>query len=246
MRIAHLSDLHIDSKADVIYGVSPKENLSRAVSLLKKIPDIDVGIVTGDITNDGEYESLVKADELLSPLGFPIYVLAGNHDNVEIVKRLADPIRKMQAKGSFNIGSCHFLMLNSVWKDETKGNKSRGLLSFDELDRIRSFAGCHEPVILAMHHPVIETGSWLDKRLLSNREQLLGIIKNYPNIKLVLCGHNHYPEQIQIGQCLFCTAPSVSTSYSPYRKPFEEGYTPGFNIIDFYSDLISVKTHYLY
>ena len=103
MRIAHLSDLHIDSKADVIYGVSPKENLSRAVSLLKKIPDIDVGIVTGDITNDGEYESLVKADELLSPLGFPIYVLAGNHDNVEIVKRLADPIRKMQAKGSFKM-----------------------------------------------------------------------------------------------------------------------------------------------
>ena len=49
-----MSDLHIDSKADVIYGVSPKENLSRAVSLLKKIPDIDVGIVTGDITNDGE------------------------------------------------------------------------------------------------------------------------------------------------------------------------------------------------
>ena len=61
MRIAHLSDLHIDSQADVIYGVNPIDNLERAVSMLEKIQDIDAGIITGDISNDGEDDSLMKA-----------------------------------------------------------------------------------------------------------------------------------------------------------------------------------------
>lgn len=60
MRIAHLSDLHIDSQADVIYGVNPIDNLERAVSMLEKIQDIDAGIITGDISNDGEYDSLMN------------------------------------------------------------------------------------------------------------------------------------------------------------------------------------------
>lgn len=76
--------------------------------------------------------------------------------------------------------------------------------------------------------------------MLSNRNQLKAIVKKFPNIKLVFCGHNHSPAEEQIGQCLFCTAPVVSTSFSPARKAFEEVYSPGINIIDYNSDTISL------
>lgn len=97
MRIAHLSDLHIDSQADVIYGVNPIDNLERAVSMLEKIQDIDAGIITGDNSNDGEDDSLMKADKILSSLNFPIYILAGNHDNVERMHNLSPYFKKMLA-----------------------------------------------------------------------------------------------------------------------------------------------------
>lgn len=238
MRIAHLSDLHIDSKADVIYGVNPIDNLERTVSMLEKIQDIDARIITGDISNDGENDSLMKADKILSSLNFPIYILAGNHDNVERMHNLSPYFKKMLVKDTFKIDEYLFIMLDSVWKDG--GNKSSGLLPSEELNRIQSAKNYQGIITLALHHAAIETGSWLDKRMLSNRNQLKDIVKKFPNIKLVLCGHNHSPAEEQIGQCLFCTAPAVSTSFSPARKAFEEVYSPGINIIDYNSDTISL------
>ena len=67
MKIAHLSDLHICSAPDaIIYGVNPYEHLKRAVSVLKERHDIDLGIITGDISNDGSKRSYEIADEVSS------------------------------------------------------------------------------------------------------------------------------------------------------------------------------------
>ena len=86
MKIAHLSDLHICSAPDaIIYGVNPYEHLRRAVSVLKERHDIDLGIITGDISNNGSKRSYEIADEVLSGVDFPIFVLNGNHDDAKVL-----------------------------------------------------------------------------------------------------------------------------------------------------------------
>lgn len=79
MRLLHLSDLHLCSSPDaVIYGVNPYDNLMRAIRKIQNISDIDLCVITGDISNDGSKESYELADQSLSPLPFPVYVTNGN------------------------------------------------------------------------------------------------------------------------------------------------------------------------
>jgi Icc protein len=233
MKVAHLSDLHICTAPDtIIYGVNPYEHLKRAVSVLKERHDIDLGIITGDISNDGSKRSYEIADEILSGLSFPIFVLNGNHDNADVL--LMEHYSKMEYAPSFTFDGVQFISLNTVAISEDGTNRSRGVLSENEFARLAdSIANCTMPIVVLMHHPATLTGSWMDRRILENRERFIDCVTSSDKVIAVLSGHNHYATYEQIKGCLFSTAPSVGTSFGICLKPFEEANTPGISIISF-------------
>lgn len=231
MRIAHLSDLHICSASDtVIYGVNPYEHLKRAISVLKTRNDIDLGVITGDISNDGSKQSYQIADKALSELNFPIYVLNGNHDNAGVL--IMEHYSKMKYAPSFTYGGVQFISLNTVAIAEYGTNRSRGILSEGEFGRLTdSIAKSTKPIVVLMHHPATLTGSWMDRRILESRERFIDCVTSSGKVIAVLSGHNHNATHEQIKGCLFSTAPSVSTSFGVNLKPFEEANTPGLCIV---------------
>lgn len=241
MRIAHLSDLHIDSSKDEIYGVKPYENLLRAISLLESYKDIDFAVITGDISNDGCRSSCLLADKALAHLRFPVYIINGNHDNAQDIFETA--FSKFKYEPIFCREEIDFISVNTVAIAEDGTNRSRGVLSEQDLDRIKSIlaAGERKKIVL-MHHPATETGSWLDKRILENRRAFKNCISSSDRVIAVLSGHNHYATSERIGNCLFCTAPSISTSFDKNLKPFEEAHHPGFNVLSINNGICSVKT----
>lgn len=231
MRILHLSDLHICSSADaIIHGVNPYENLQRAINKIKAIEqEIDLCVITGDISNDGTEESYELADMALSILPFPIYVTNGNHDSYRNLIRHSH--KKLRFQRQVTIHGIDFLFLNSVGIADDGSNRSRGSLSNDELKQVMITLGQNHPTIILMHHPAIETGSWLDRRILENRQSFINIVASSHKVIAVLSGHNHYSSNKAIGSCLYCTASSISTSFDKSLEPFEEAFNPGFNIL---------------
>lgn len=230
MRIAHLSDLHIDSSKDEIYGVNPYGNLLKAILLLESYKGIDLAVITGDISNDGCQTSLLRADRAFARLRFPVFIINGNHDNAQ--ELFESNFLKLRYEPQFNQGEIDFISVNTVAIADDGTNRSRGLLPEWELDRIKRFVAEGErKKIILMHHPAIETGSWLDRRILENRQLFINTLSTSDKVIAVLSGHNHYATNERIGNCLYCTAPSVSTSFNKDLAPFEEAFQPGFNIL---------------
>ena len=231
MRLLHLSDLHLCSSTDaIIYGINPFDNLQKAIGNIRAFKDtIDFCVITGDISNDGSKESYELADTALSLLPFPVYVTNGNHDDYHNL--IDTKHRKLTFCPWVTRQGINFLFLNSVANAEDGTNRSKGLLS-DK--RVKDQ---NNPTIILMHHPVLTTGSWMDRRILINRDDFLSVVASIPQVVAVLSGHNHRSFKNRIGTCLFSTSPSISTSYSDQLRPYEEAFSPGFDLLTIEADI---------
>lgn len=231
MRFLHLSDLHLCSSPDaIIYGVNPYENLQIAIGKIEAIED-DIGlcVITGDISNDGSEESYELADKALSVLPFPVYVTNGNHDDYHNL--MEQRHGKLIFAPRITLQGVDFLFLNSVAIAGDGRNRSKGLLSDKELELVKSIKEQKNPTIILMHHPVLTTDSWMDRRILINCKEFMSVVSSIPQIVAVLSGHNHSTFKKKIGSCLYSTSPSVSTTYNNHLRPYEEANSPGFDIL---------------
>ena len=147
MRFAHISDLHIDSSKQVIYGVNPCKNLEKALAILSGLEDLGAVILSGDISNDGKEASYLLADAMLSELSVPVYCVMGNHDNRVVVKRLLEEnkLTTMHFVKETVLAGYKFLFLNTVKEVSPGENMSRGFISREDIERVdldaRLFSG---------------------------------------------------------------------------------------------------------
>ena len=245
MRFAHISDLHIDSCKQVIYGVNPCKNLEKALAILSGLEDLGAVILSGDISNDGKEASYLLADAMLSELSVPVYCVMGNHDNRVVVERLLEEnkLTTMHFVKETVLAGYKFLFLNTVKEVSPGENMSRGFISREDIERVdldaRLFSG---NCILVMHHPAFEVGGWMDARILMNREEFKSMVSGHPNIVAVLAGHNHCPSELTVAGCYYSIAPSVSTSFDSRGDRFQEIYRPAFDVYTIMGKSLSKDT----
>lgn len=228
-----MSDLHIDSGTQVIYGVNPCKNLEKALVVLSGMDDLDAVILSGDISNDGMEASYLQADAMLSGLSVPVYCVLGNHDNRLVVERLLEErkLKSLRFEKDVVLAGYKILFLNSVKEESPGENMSRGFVSREDLERIDREASLFPGnIILVMHHPAIEVGGWMDARILMNRVEFKSMVIRHPNIVAVLAGHNHCPSELTVNGCLYSIAPSVSTTFDFRGTRFQEIFRPAFDV----------------
>ena len=201
MKIVHVSDIHLTStKEENLYGVNPYQNLARIVNEISMLKSIDCIVITGDIAHNGEYESYLFVDELFREINIPIYWLQGNHDYSEVMLQVTNQI-KIKSDKSFIINKTKFVLLQSVMKDEDdlSKNKARGYLFDYEMKflerelREDNFEDC----VVALHHSPVLSNSWMDKRILDNRKEFISVLEQFPKVKLVLYGHQHFAQKTE-------------------------------------------------
>lgn len=122
----------------------------------------------------------------------------------------------------------NLLLLNS-----TIPGMSRGLLPEDSMSWIEERLRTSEsPTIIAFHHPAIEPGGWLSRKLLENREEFVKLVSKYSIVKLVLYGHIHYEIQHKVNGIIFNAAPSVGFAFDKELPKFQiANGQEGFNLI---------------
>src|SRR5690606_2785328 len=67
------------------------------------------------------------------------------------------------------------------------------------------------PTIIAMHHPPFTTGiGHMDRQGLAAPEKLARIVRRFPNVERIICGHLHRDIQTRFAGTIAGTCPSVA------------------------------------
>ena len=235
MRIVHMSDLHLTKDGAPIWETNTMEHFNLSIDIIRGMKDIDAIVVTGDISNDGSEWTYRYADRLFSSLGIPTYCCPGNHDSLKMMLDEYKPSFYQVLPHSCIIEGWKLVMLNSVVPadDNPDQNKSRGFLSGESLNYVQQELEEGLPTIIALHHPPLEPGGWLNRRLLENRDIFNQTIQSYPNTRLVIYGHIHYFTEVQQGHTRYSSSTSVGFAFDKDLPKFQiaDG-LEGFSIIE--------------
>ncbi|MHA7985035.1 metallophosphoesterase [Rathayibacter sp. CAU 1779] len=227
VRIAHLSDTHIDGSRDHTH------RLERVVAEVIALGDIDLVLVTGDIADHGspaEYDQFfgVCAD-------LPLAVVPGNHD----ARAALTTHVRADADGFLNtvvdLDGLTVIGLDSLIPGEVAGELSESTIAFAR----RALDAASGLAVIALHHPPVPIGErFMDENGLRNPEALADLVGNDEKVVGVLTGHVHAALATTFAGRPLLGAPGVSTTLRPGRTPdpFDDTATPGLAIHTIRSD----------
>jgi 3',5'-cyclic AMP phosphodiesterase CpdA len=241
--LVQLTDLHIREPGRLAYGrIDTAPYLDRAVQSVLRLPQRpDAVVITGDLSDFGraaEYEHLAR---LLAPLPMPIYLMPGNHDDRDQLRR-SFPDHAYLAPGvgtagfvqySVRVGALRLLTLDTCVPGESHGALCEERLGWleQQLDASRG-----EPVVIAMHHPPFQTliGHMDEIGLLQGAEALEALVAQHRNVERVICGHLHRAIDVRFGGTIASTSPApahqVCLDLSPDAPSAWTLEPPGFRI----------------
>jgi len=239
--LAQLTDLHIREPGHLAYGrLDTAPYLQAAVRSIQALPQRPQAVVlTGDLTDFGREAEYAHLARLLAPLSMPTYLLPGNHDDRDSLRRsfpdhayLGDD-EFIQYRVPFDANGLSLLALDTVEAGASHGRLCPKRLAWlaDMLDRHRG-----EPTIIAMHHPPFQTHiGHMDRiGLLEGAPALAEILAGHPAVERVICGHLHRTIFSRVAGALASTAPSpahqVCLDLSPDAEPAWILEPPGFHL----------------
>ncbi len=251
MRIAHVTDIHVESVPSVfecfnkralgevnlhVLGRASHFSGAAARGLVTRVGELapDVVLCTGDLTAVATEAEFVLAREVLAPLTtrFPFRVIPGNHDvyTGESVGRFARHFGKFSAvteawPAVWRHGDMDVVAIDVCHPDWA----SRGRIDAEQLskldERLGSGAG---PVWLMVHYPIRDRrgapyGPWT--RACSNAAEIEAVLARHPRVGVVLHGHEHHGYRTSVG-----SAVSLNPGAGGYAFLPEQGRTAHFNV----------------
>jgi 3',5'-cyclic-AMP phosphodiesterase len=207
--LLQLSDPHIGATwADG----DPVARLAATVESVRRLPDRpDAVLMSGDLADnaaDSEYE-LVR--DLLAPLDAPLYVLPGNHDDRDALRRHFDLPGLMGTPVQYAVD---FGPLRLVVVDSTRPGEDRGELDADRLAWLDAELAVapDQVTLIAMHHPPIWTGipAWDEIGIpMADRIALGEVLARHPQVRRLVAGHVHRTIAAELAGRAVLTVPST-------------------------------------
>jgi len=236
IRILQISDCHISSNLKQQWcDRYPQQTLSKIVNYINDHePNKDAVIATGDLSHDSSKESYTVLSKYFSSIKKPVYALAGNHDDPEIMKLLLNK-EKISTSSHFVYGNWLIIMLNTHAPKAEHGN-----LCEQQLALIETLLQQHQEkyILIAMHHPPITIDcAWIDKINLLNSQEFITRIARYKNIKAIVFGHVHQDTETTLNGIQYLSCPSTCHQYKPNSNEFAfDDIAPGYRWIDLQQD----------
>jgi 3',5'-cyclic AMP phosphodiesterase CpdA len=189
--LAQLSDPHIGA---TWAGEGSVDGLAAAVASVREIrPQPDAVLVTGDLADHAADEEYDRLRELLAPLGAPVYVVPGNHDDRRALHRhFGVPGGDGESVlYSVDLGPLRLVALDTMIPGEDSGALDGGRVEW--LDSELATAP-DQLTLVAMHHPPIVTGipAWDEIGVPdADRQALAEVIERHPQVRRLVAGHVH-------------------------------------------------------
>ncbi len=236
LSVVQLTDTHLFTERDAtLYGVQTDRALTDVLDAMKSSDEPpDLVLVTGDLVHDETEKGYERLRAYLSGLGAPVYILAGNHDDLEIMSRLyADG--SVLKRRSVTHGKWHFIFFDTHQAGAVGGHLTQDQYTYLQ----RSLRGHpNSNILIALHHHPVPIGSrWLDRIGLDQPEKFLSEIGSKQQIKAVIWGHIHQEWDEYIDHIRFMGAPSTCFQFAPKRDGFAlDPSSPGWRRLKLYND----------
>lgn len=235
-RFVHLTDMHVQPELGAVEGF---KQCIEAVNRLSPKPDFVItggDLIMDALAVDEPRMNLqwTLFDECMKGLELPVHHTIGNHDVVgwsknqqikpthaQYGKRLfAERYGHGQTYRSFDHRGWHFILLDSIGQASDSPDYI-GLIDDQQKDWLRrdlEATGKSKPIIIVTHIPFFSTWHQVvgspqkalsAGALISNGFELRKLFEPY-NIKLVLSGHGHVRERIDVNHVTHIQSGAVS------------------------------------
>lgn len=230
--ILQITDIHFCEKVDgTIYGVETQSLFEKTLAQIQdelKCKDksedareVDVLLVTGDISQDGSGESYRRFHEMIAAIDSPTYFLQGNHDYAQpMIEQFGQQYvaPRVLSEVDFKSSPWRIILLNSSVEDQVGGHFGKEQLAF--LEQALK-ADSESPTMLCFHHhPMRIDCEWLDKQMIDDAQDFFNIIDGFSNIKLCVYGHVHQDRLTIRKRLPFYASPSTCVQFKPEVKDF--------------------------
>jgi 3',5'-cyclic AMP phosphodiesterase CpdA len=215
--LVQLSDPHVGATwADG----DPVAGLRAAVASVRRLPDApDAVLMSGDLADHAADDEYGIVRDLLAQLGAPVYVVSGNHDDGDALRRHFDVPGPTGAPVQYavDVGPLRLVVIDSTRPGENPGELDPARLSW--LDAALADAP-HRPTLVALHHAPLSTGVpiWDELGLAASDRHALGdVLGRHPQVRRVVAGHAH---RTITGQLAGRTVLVVPSTYVQVRLSF--------------------------
>jgi 3',5'-cyclic AMP phosphodiesterase CpdA len=226
--IAQITDVHIGFDRD-----NPDElNMQRLRAVVRRLIDgpnrPDMLLMSGDLTESGDAESYARLAETVAECPFPVWAMAGNHDEREA---LLAAFPQTPSEGGF----VHYVLeqegLRIVVLDTLEPGRHGGAFCDARAAWLRGqlAADTATPTYIAMHHPPFESGiTWLDSAATEPWiARFAKAVEGFPQLRGIIAGHLHRVihtlwNGLVITVCS-STAPTVGLDLSPIDANVPDG-----------------------
>jgi Icc protein len=238
LNILQFTDTHLlaDASAD-LKGFDTETSLARVIEMAtRKHADINLILVTGDITHYGEAGAYQRFRQYLQVFeGVPVCLLPGNHDAPEVMREIFarfpeftfDPV---------SMGAWHIIPLDSTIENSIGGNISDAQLAM--LDRELSVNADYHVLVTLHHQPVDMNSVWIDALGIDNAEALHAVLNKHQNVRAVLWGHVHQEYDQTINGVRYLASPSTCMQFLPGTSSYAQdpAAAPGYRLLQLSSD----------
>jgi 3',5'-cyclic-AMP phosphodiesterase len=234
--IIQLTDLHLFATPEqVLANLQTADSFNAVLTTLQHLqPQADLILLTGDLSQDESLASYQYLYQRLQGLNVPIHWIPGNHDCVPTMHQGLNR-GPFSSQNVLTVGGWRIILLNSVVPGRVEGKLSATELRWlvQELQQAK-----HVPTLIALHHhPVPIHSNFMDRINLQNAHDLLTIIDQHEQIKVVIFGHIHQEFQTQRRQVYYLGTPSTCFQLQPGAEQFALDHAqPGFRQITLYAD----------
>jgi 3',5'-cyclic AMP phosphodiesterase CpdA len=226
--IAQITDCHIGFDRD-----NPEEdNVQRLRAVFERLragPNRpDLVLMTGDLTGYGEPENYARLTGVIAGQPFPVHLMIGNWDRRD---ELCAAIPQTPTTDGFVQFEVALPGLRLIALDTNEAGRHGGAFC----DRRAAWLSARldadpvTPVVIAMHHPPVETGiAWLDSGANEAWIARFGaVIEGRPQVRAIIAGHMHRPiftmfAGVPLAICP-SSAPHVELDLSPLDPEHPDG-----------------------
>lgn len=193
-----------------VLGLDPRARLEAVLGACReRLPRIDLVILGGDQSDDGELASLQEVRDRVAVLGAPLLAVPGNHDDARLTREVFGD------RPTVEVAGWCVLALDTTVAGEVHG-------SADVPGAQVLLDAASRPTLVALHHPPVSPSphEWF---VLEHSPELLASLARRPAVRAVLSGHVHTPFSWRAGPLELLGAPSVLASFGFARPEPELG-----------------------
>lgn len=210
-KLLQVTDTHTPRAGELIYGVDGRKRLDECIDDINEHHrDARLCLFTGDLVNRGSDEEYANLKAALDRLEVPFRLLAGNHDDRDILRRT---FPDAPSEGGFLQSVVDTEHGRVLLLDTHDPGKASGYLCSERLEwierRLAESGDC--PLYVFLHHPPLAIGiEYMDGIALRNADELWRRLEPHAKrIRLVAFGHVHRPISGLWNGVPFSACPSI-------------------------------------